>query len=191
MNPMKYTLPACSKSAAIVENDEDDGSESEDYLAPKLSLLCGNETAVLHHGELLGNNARCLNRADVAGAAPTTPVTENEFFSFPCAAAQLQIQKKRFLVFLRILLKYLEVHDNTSCQKVKGVLRAFAALLHRQQEESNRSSYDSQNEATFLLELYTQVKSCVKNDADWQVSYSCLYKFLLHRKISCQSSKSI
>ena len=98
----------------------------------------------------------------------------NEFFRFPCSTTQLAKQRVKFFVFLRLLMKYLEIHDAPRHTEVQSVLQDFCT-------QSRHLVPVHQDEGSFLWELYTQVKALV-TQAQWQGAHYYFRMFLTQRR---------
>jgi hypothetical protein len=110
-----------------------------------------------------------------AGSPPSrhsaTDAENNEFFNFPCSVLQIARQKERFLIFVRILLKYLEYRDAALCKEIKATIRELASF-HRQQSRPQ--------DVSLLLETYSRLKSAV-SDAHWENTLKYHRMFLTKR----------
>ena len=115
-------------------------------------------------------------------AATISGTQDNDFFFFPCSTNELVEQKKKFLIFLRILLKYLQRRDRARHAEVKAVLREFANFMSRR---SSLSPHSRQNEGCSLLKMYSLVKSLV-SETQWNDALVVLRMFLIQRR--CRAS---
>mmetsp|Transcript_2329 Transcript_2329/g.3178 ORF Transcript_2329/g.3178 Transcript_2329/m.3178 type:complete len:224 (+) Transcript_2329:136-807(+) len=97
----------------------------------------------------------------------------NEFFSFPCNHEEMREQKDRFLVFIRILFKYLEYRDPTTCQKVKSAIRDLAFVP--------RGERGPKGEVSLLLETYRRLRGAVSR-FHWESSLTYYHMFLAKRR---------
>lgn len=82
-------------------------------------------------------------------------------------------QKRKFLIFMRILLKYLQQRDATRHAQVTVVLRSFVASLAGQQRPSRPNQHYT------ILEMYTLVKSMV-TETQWKDTLCVLRYYLNH-----------
>lgn len=88
----------------------------------------------------------------------------NEFFTFPCNHEELREGKDRFLVFIRIMFKYLEYRDRSACEEVKAAVRELANMSPTERQRKG--------EVALLMEIYTRVKRTV---TPFQWSSSLMY----------------
>ncbi|KAL7555911.1 hypothetical protein ACA910_017362 [Epithemia clementina (nom. ined.)] len=158
---------------AIIDDGDDD---DDDDTAPTEEI-----SAELRNNQQK-NPRTLIRRRRVNILSYPTQEEASDFFVFPCSTRELVEQKKKFLIFLRILLKYLLRTDQERHASVKAVLKDFAASF------AGRSDpFTVPTQKCTLLGMYHQVKNLV-TETQWNYSFHVLCTFLTQCRCRARSA---
>ena len=148
-----FTMKMTSFDVAIIEDDSS----------------CEDDTIVCRRQQV---TRRTRGRSVHSRSSPNDA---NEFFRFPCSPSEFVHQRKRFLIFTRILIIYLSKTKSPSeCNKVKQVVRDCARTY--------RTGHPSrETEGAFLMLMYSQLRIVVDEES-WSKSLSYLRRMLFDHR---------
>ncbi|KAL7565508.1 hypothetical protein ACA910_012244 [Epithemia clementina (nom. ined.)] len=106
-----------------------------------------------------------------SGTTTATAVQNPSFFQYPCSPQNFKLQRQTFLVFVRILMAYLERHDPPLRDLVRDAMRD-CSKRSQEQEPGYISAMDA---------LHERLREIVKPN-DWRQVAQFTRQFLLQRR---------
>eukprot|EP00527_Entomoneis_sp_CCMP2396_P007197 CAMPEP_0198146138 /NCGR_PEP_ID=MMETSP1443-20131203/27625_1 /TAXON_ID=186043 /ORGANISM="Entomoneis sp., Strain CCMP2396" /LENGTH=151 /DNA_ID=CAMNT_0043809989 /DNA_START=64 /DNA_END=519 /DNA_ORIENTATION=+ len=87
--------------------------------SPRQAMLIEDDSSCCR-----SSNQACSHRArhNTSRSSSSSKQIPN-FFKFPCNPQDMRIQKRKFLVFVRVLVGYLDRKDPSLCQRVHSAVR--------------------------------------------------------------------
>lgn len=172
------------RSVVVIEmNDDDDDQENDEMTRPTnalddeppLTTTTSTTTATTTRSTSLPCHSMQPEQQRQDDNDWYNQELHNEFFHFPCSTMQLAKARVKFFVFLRLLVKHLELHDTNRYGEVQAVLQEFCQQSRILVRAPHRA------EGSFLWDLYSQVKALVTR-AQWHAAHGYFRILLLQRR---------
>lgn len=109
--------------------------------------------AIIHYKIYINGRTRPSTNIVEDVEPPSNEDTNRVFLNFPCSPQQFVNEKRKFLIFIRILSRYLEGHDRFILGVFQATIRKLASL--------QRNVVTQVSDITFLVRTYRAIKADV------------------------------